>query len=52
MTLEEFNKLDKSIISDSLFDCCGSEKWTTMMLNEFPFHSEKDLIKKAYNGLV
>ena len=47
MTLSEFNKLDKKDAAEYLFSCCASTKWTDMMLNHFPFASEKELLQKA-----
>ena len=47
MTLEEFDKQDKAIISDSLFTCCSSEKWTALLIKELPFANAKDLVDKA-----
>jgi len=47
MRFEEFNKQDKATISDSLFTCCSSEKWTALLIKEFPFANAKDLVKKA-----
>lgn len=45
MTLDEFNKKEKA--GDSLFSCCSSEKWTMLLLKNFPFPSEQVLISKA-----
>ena len=47
MTLKEFNKLDKEVAIRELIKCCGSFKWASLMLENFPFVSEKDLYKKA-----
>ncbi len=47
MTLATFNALNIKIVKEHLFSCCGSEKWTALMLNYFPFESEIDLIEKA-----
>ncbi len=47
MNLQEFNKVDKSIAEKELFACCGSEKWTSSLLNHFPFSSTKELVEKA-----
>lgn len=44
MTLSEFNKLDKETASQHLFACCGSTKWTSRMMSNFPFLSEKVLV--------
>ena len=47
MTLKEFNAQDKAVVSDALFTCCSSEKWTGLLLKEFPFSSEESLIRSA-----
>ncbi|MFL5811620.1 MAG: hypothetical protein ACJ749_19000, partial [Flavisolibacter sp.] len=47
MTFQEFTKQEKAAISDSLFTCCGSEKWTALLIKELPFHSTKQLIERA-----
>ena len=47
MTLKEFNAQDKAVASDALFTCCSSEKWTALLLKEFPFSSEQSLISSA-----
>jgi 5-hydroxyisourate hydrolase / 2-oxo-4-hydroxy-4-carboxy-5-ureidoimidazoline decarboxylase len=44
MTLHEFNTLEKEIAATHLFECCGSQKWTDLMLKSFPFSSEKQLV--------
>lgn len=47
MTLQEFNKLDKSTAAKELFSCCGSEQWVSLMMSTFPFASEKLLVERA-----
>ncbi|MGZ5189782.1 MAG: 2-oxo-4-hydroxy-4-carboxy-5-ureidoimidazoline decarboxylase, partial [Flavisolibacter sp.] len=47
MTLDEFNKQEKAIASDSLFSCCSAEKWTMILFQDFPFQSVKQLIARA-----
>ncbi len=47
MTLKEFNKLDKEVAIRELIKCCGSFKWASLMIENFPFASEKDLLNKA-----
>ena len=47
MTLSSFNNLDKEAAAKQLFSCCGSGKWVSLMMNAFPFESEKELINKA-----
>ena len=44
MTLSNFNNLDKAAAKQQLFACCGSEKWLSAMMNNFPFASEKQLV--------
>lgn len=44
MTLSDFNALDKQTVKQHLFDCCGSEKWTSLMMSHFPFASEKQMV--------
>ena len=44
MTLSTFNTLDKEQATSHLFACCGSEKWTSLMIRHFPFASEKQLV--------
>jgi 5-hydroxyisourate hydrolase/2-oxo-4-hydroxy-4-carboxy-5-ureidoimidazoline decarboxylase len=44
MTLSNFNNLDKASAKQNLFACCGSEKWASAMMNNFPFASEKQLV--------
>ena len=47
MTLEDFNKLDKDTAARELFNCCGSAKWVSTLMEVFPFASEKALVEKA-----
>lgn len=47
MTLSQFNNLDKTIASKHLMDCCGSTKWVSEMMRNFPFDSEKELVDTA-----
>lgn len=49
MTLSDFNKLGKEEAAELLFSCCGSTKWVSLMIQEFPFANENDLISKAEN---
>jgi len=46
MTLQQFNTLDKAAAAE-LLKCCGSSKWVSAMMENFPFPSEDHLIKKA-----
>ncbi len=47
MTLEAFNGLDKETAAKGLFQCCGSSKWVSLLMNDFPFVSERSLVEKA-----
>ncbi len=47
MTLKEFNELGKQKAAEELFDCCGSAKWVSLLMKDFPFASEGMLVKKA-----
>lgn len=47
MTLEEFNELGRDAAAKELFNCCGSEKWVALLMQDFPFASEKALVEKA-----
>lgn len=47
MNPSEFNKLDKQSASKELFACCGSSKWVELLMQHFPFASEKELVNKA-----
>jgi 5-hydroxyisourate hydrolase/2-oxo-4-hydroxy-4-carboxy-5-ureidoimidazoline decarboxylase len=47
MDLRQFNQQEKAVASDSLFSCCGAEKWVSLLLQHFPFASEKDLIERS-----
>lgn len=56
MTLIDFNNLDSEVAARKLFDCCGSELWASMMMKQFPFASEKEMVDTAteiwYNKCV
>jgi len=47
LTLQEFNKTEKDKAAKELFTCCGSEKWVSLLMQAFPFASEKKLAEKA-----
>jgi 2-oxo-4-hydroxy-4-carboxy-5-ureidoimidazoline decarboxylase len=47
MKLEEFNKLEESIMREELLKCCGSVRWANLMLRSYPFISLEDVKKKA-----
>jgi len=47
MTLEAFNKLEREAAAKELFNCCGSQKWVSLLMNDFPFASEQVLVDKA-----
>lgn len=44
MTLAQYNTLDAANASKHLMDCCGSTKWVSAMMCNFPFASEKQLV--------
>ena len=47
MTLKDFNNLDKDSAAKELFSCCGSRKWVSSLMQEFPFVSQEALIERA-----
>lgn len=47
MQLEDFNNLPKDEAAKALITCCGSEKWTSLLLEQMPFTSEQSLVAKA-----
>ena len=47
MTLNDFNKLDSETAAKELFACCGSERWVSLMMQQFPFASEKEMVDMA-----
>ena len=47
MTLSSFNNLDKETAAEKLFSCCGSSKWVSLMMKDFPFESGKLMVEKA-----
>lgn len=47
MTVNEFNSLDHNVAIKELMRCCGSSRWASLMIENFPFASEKDLLDKA-----
>ena len=44
MTLAQYNNLEAATASKHLMDCCGSTKWVSAMMRNFPFTSEKQLV--------
>jgi 5-hydroxyisourate hydrolase/2-oxo-4-hydroxy-4-carboxy-5-ureidoimidazoline decarboxylase len=44
MTLSNFNNLDRETAKQHLFACCGATKWADLMMQHFPFSSEKQLV--------
>jgi 5-hydroxyisourate hydrolase/2-oxo-4-hydroxy-4-carboxy-5-ureidoimidazoline decarboxylase len=44
MNLLAFNTLPEETARKELFACCGSTKWTDLMMKHFPFVSEKQLV--------
>ena len=47
MTLSDFNNLDKDIAAKELFSCCGSRKWVSSVMKNFPFGSHQALVEQA-----
>ena len=47
MTLASFNELDKEAAAKLLFTCCGSTKWVSKIMEDFPLKSEIELLKNA-----
>jgi 5-hydroxyisourate hydrolase / 2-oxo-4-hydroxy-4-carboxy-5-ureidoimidazoline decarboxylase len=47
MTLKEFNQLGKETASEELFRCCGSGKWVSKVMEQYPFLSEQALVEAA-----
>lgn len=47
MTIKAFNKLSKAEKAKQLMSCCGSSTWVDLMLKQFPFAGEKDLVDAA-----
>ena len=39
--------MDKETVTKELSACCGSSKWVSLLMNHFPFTSEKELMNKA-----
>jgi len=49
MTLEDFNKLDGVTAAKELFSCCGSDRWVSSLMKNFPFLSEEALVRIWYD---
>lgn len=47
MTLEEVNALDKTVLRESLRNCCGSTRWADEMLALFPVADTNHLYEAA-----
>lgn len=47
MTIKTLNKLSKAEKEKLLMSCCGSQGWVALMIKQFPFISEKQLIDTA-----
>ena len=45
MTLKDFNKLDKVAAKELLATTCGSGHWQALMMEKFPFATEKEMVK-------
>ena len=49
MTISDFNNLTKEQAGAHLFSCCGSQKFASLLMNHFPFDSEKKMVDAATN---
>lgn len=49
MQLDSFNRMEKEGVAAALSKCCGATVWVNAMMEYFPFHSQKDLLQKAYD---
>lgn len=47
MTIKAFNKLNKEEKKKQLMSCCGSSTWAGLMIKQFPFADETDLVNAA-----
>ena len=47
MTLNELNNLSKEEAGKLLSSCCGSSKWSSLLMKKFPFKDENDLVAAA-----
>lgn len=47
MTIKAFNKLNKEEKRKQLMSCCGSSTWADLMIKQFPFADETDLVNAA-----
>ena len=47
MTISELNALQKEVLFDALFRCCGSSNWANQLSNRAPFGSLEALIENS-----
>jgi 2-oxo-4-hydroxy-4-carboxy-5-ureidoimidazoline decarboxylase len=47
MTLEEINNLEKKLVFNELFKCCGSTTWAHELSNKRPYINLDDLFTKS-----
>lgn len=47
MNITELNNLPSDVLKGQLSSCCGSSKWTELMMFSAPFLSEKELFDAA-----
>lgn len=47
MTIKAFNKLNKTEKQKLLMSCCGSSAWAELMVKQYPFADEADLVNAA-----
>ena len=49
MTITDFNNLDVNDAASHLIGCCGSSKWSSVVMKHFPFSNEQELVSAATN---
>ena len=47
MTLNNFNKKDRTAAKQDLLQCCHSSEWADLLMEHFPFSSEMELVEQA-----
>ncbi|MFN8575225.1 MAG: 2-oxo-4-hydroxy-4-carboxy-5-ureidoimidazoline decarboxylase [Candidatus Sericytochromatia bacterium] len=47
MSIEKLNSLEKNILKEEFFKCCGSNNWVKGLLKESPFNSQEELFNKS-----
>ncbi len=49
-TLTEFNQLTVEKAKEELFNCCGSTKWVSLLMEKFPFKDEPALFHQVHDS--